>query len=719
MIAPNEIYTALSSNDELTQLLKKVDGITVISYDGTDATWCDALEKYLHKNDKSIECVKRIILFGLGGVKDTWKKLAGKVFSAAEIVSYNEAWKSVNPYDIHIDTPLVVHFTSAIGDYKTDFVDRTDRSLPLRRLVLLTRLLFSAVILGAENSLEIITHSKLPRKTPSIAAPERSLYCIEKENYIKQCKKDLSYHKALSICLEEVKHGCISCCMAENYGKVKHCPLAQHEVAQLYLEQNQHDACCLSHQLERLSAKQGYKLADIQIADNMALGKGCEKDIHAAISIYKRYAFRGDIYCTDKIVDIVYREDSLSNLVAVPWMIRQAINGNLKNADELSRVFTDGLYGVPIDTEYIEKLQDIFAESSDDIFINNLKIQAEERNDYKSVIKWSRKLRDIESNLFDESKHTEYLNNYINSLNLTPVRLYFRGHELITLKVLDLAEAYFIASAKEGYIPALERLCEEYYSGSNFKMNYQESAYWGEKALEQGSKNVRFRLAWLLDNQKGVTPNYEKAFHLYETLASEGSSAAWNNLGCMYARGTYTAVDKTKAFECFLKSAEAGDEVAMNNVGNKYRRGEGVDKNEQKAFEWYKKGAEKGYIDAISNLIDCYKEGIGVEKDEQKVIEWYEKIIEEGEKDEINNLGIFYENIIKDYEKACHYYRMAAEQGDEAGQYNLGTMYEYGLGVDEDENAAIYWYRKSARQGYEEAIEKLEDLEIDWLEENE
>ena len=63
MITPNEIYTALSSNDELTQLLKKVDGITVISYDGTDATWCDALEKYLHKNDKSIEILKDFILF--------------------------------------------------------------------------------------------------------------------------------------------------------------------------------------------------------------------------------------------------------------------------------------------------------------------------------------------------------------------------------------------------------------------------------------------------------------------------------------------------------------------------------------------------------------------------------------------------------------------------------------------------------------------------------
>lgn len=718
MITPNEIYTALSSNDELTQLLKKVDGITVISYDGTDATWCDALEKYLHKNDKSIECVKRIILFGLGGVKDTWKKIAGKVFSAAEIVSYNEAWKSVNPYDIHIDTPLVVHFTSAIGDYKTDFVDRTDRSLPLRRLVLLTRLLFSAVILGAENSLEIITHSKLPRKTPSITAPERSLYCIEKENYIKQCKKDLSYHKALSICLEEVKHGCISCCMAENYGKVKHCPLAQHEVAQLYLEQNQHDACCLSHQLERLSAKQGYKLADIQIADNMALGKGCEKDIHAAISIYKRYAFRGDIYCTDKIVDIVYREDSLSNLVAVPWMIRQAINGNLKNADELSRVFTDGLYGVPIDTEYIEKLQDIFAESSDDIFINNLKIQAEERNDYKSVIKWSRKLRDIESNLFDESKHTEYLNKFISDLDLKPVLLYCRGKQCIDAKIMDLAEAYIVASAEKGYVLAQEQLCFEYYSGSNFIKDFQKSAYWGDKALEQGSKIVRFRIAWLYCGEGDVAPDYEKSFKLYEALAQEGDTSAMNNLGWMYEYGHYLS-DLKKAYECYLKAAEMGDSYSMCNVGNCYKNGIGVEKDQVKAFEWFHKSADQGHVRAIKQLIHCYKNGIGVEKNIQKVIECFEKIIAMGEKDEIVNFGNFYEHVVCNYEKAIYYYRMAAEQGDDVGQYNLGTMYDYGTGVDENENTAIYWYRKAARQGNLDAQDRLGELDVDWLEEKE
>ena len=718
MITPKEIYTALSTNDELTQLLKKVDEITVISYDGTDATWCDALAEYLQKIDKDIECVKKIILFGLGGVKDTWKEIVGKEFPSAEIVSYSEAWNKVNPLNIHVDTPLVVHFTYAIGDYKSDFLNSTDRGKPLKRMVFLTRLLFSAVVLGAKQSLEIVTRSTLPGKINSVINAERSSYCIEKENYINQCKKELSHNNALLVCLEEVKHGCVSCCMVKNYGKIRHCPLAQHEVAQLYCEQNHQDAFRLAHQLERLSAKQGYKLACIQLADNMAEGDGCEKNIKSALSIYKRYAFLGDMDCADKIVDLVYREDSISNLVAVPWMIRQVINGNLKMADELIRVFTEGLYGVSIDIEDTEKIQSIIAESGDDKYIDKLKQQAEEREDYKSVIKWSRKLRDINSDFFDETKHREYLNKFISDLDLKPVLLYCRGKQCIDAKIMDLAEAYIVASAEKGYVLAQEQLCFEYYSGSHFIKDFQKSVYWGDKALEQGSKIVRFRIAWLYCGEGDVAPDYEKSFKLYEALAQEGDTSAMNNLGWMYEYGHYHSVDFNKAYECYNEAAEKGDAYSMCNVGNCYKNGIGVEKDQVKAFEWFHKSAAQGHVRAIKQLIHCYKNGIGVEKDENKVIEYYEKIIEMGEKDEIVNFGHFYEHVVCNYDKAIYYYRMAAEQGDDVGQYNLGIMYDYGTGVEEDENTAIYWYRKAARQGNEDAQERLDELEVDWLEEN-
>ena len=41
-------------------------------------------------------------------------------------------------------------------------------------------------------------------------------------------------------------------------------------------------------------------------------------------------------------------------------------------------------------------------------------------------------------------------------------------------------------------------------------------------------------------------------------------------------------------------------------------------------------------------------------------------------------------------------------------QYNLGVLYRTGRGVLADMDTALYWYKLSAEQGYEQAIEFLE-----------
>lgn len=51
--------------------------------------------------------------------------------------------------------------------------------------------------------------------------------------------------------------------------------------------------------------------------------------------------------------------------------------------------------------------------------------------------------------------------------------------------------------------------------------------------------------------------------------------------------------------------------------------------------------------------------------------------------------------------------RWLAEQGDAVAQYQLGEMYELGWGVQQDYRMAMYWFEKSAQQGYSPAREKL------------
>ena len=67
-----------------------------------------------------------------------------------------------------------------------------------------------------------------------------------------------------------------------------------------------------------------------------------------------------------------------------------------------------------------------------------------------------------------------------------------------------------------------------------------------------------------------------------------------------------------------------------------------------------------------------------------------------------------------DYKKAASWFRKAAESGHEVGQAFLAMCYENGLGVAKDMNAAVEWYKMSARQGFDDAIKWLNERGIQY-----
>jgi hypothetical protein len=64
-----------------------------------------------------------------------------------------------------------------------------------------------------------------------------------------------------------------------------------------------------------------------------------------------------------------------------------------------------------------------------------------------------------------------------------------------------------------------------------------------------------------------------------------------------------------------------------------------------------------------------------------------------------------------DFAETAYWMRKAADKGSAAAQFSLGMFYEHGLGVEKDMNQALSWYRKAADQGYNDAKEKLAELQ--------
>ena len=72
------------------------------------------------------------------------------------------------------------------------------------------------------------------------------------------------------------------------------------------------------------------------------------------------------------------------------------------------------------------------------------------------------------------------------------------------------------------------------------------------------------------------------------------------------------------------------------------------------------------------------------------------------------------DGVDKNYAEAVYWYRKSAEQGYTDGQYFLGRMYQNGYDVSQDDATAIYWYRKAAQQGHESAQKSLNTLGKTW-----
>jgi myo-inositol-hexaphosphate 3-phosphohydrolase len=82
-----------------------------------------------------------------------------------------------------------------------------------------------------------------------------------------------------------------------------------------------------------------------------------------------------------------------------------------------------------------------------------------------------------------------------------------------------------------------------------------------------------------------------------------------------------------------------------------------------------------------------YRNGLGVAKDDEQAFAWRRKAAEQENYDVRNAIEL-------------HDTRSRAEQGNAVAQFNLGVMYKYGLGVAQDDDQAVAWFRKAAEQGF-------------------
>ena len=67
--------------------------------------------------------------------------------------------------------------------------------------------------------------------------------------------------------------------------------------------------------------------------------------------------------------------------------------------------------------------------------------------------------------------------------------------------------------------------------------------------------------------------------------------------------------------------------------------------------------------------------------------------------------------IDQDFDKALYWYKRAIENGHSESIFNLGTLYENGQGVEKDIAMAIKYYKNAKAKGVTQATEALIEIE--------
>ena len=202
-------------------------------------------------------------------------------------------------------------------------------------------------------------------------------------------------------------------------------------------------------------------------------------------------------------------------------------------------------------------------------------------------------------------------------------------------------------------------------------------------------------------------------------------------LGYTYQYGAYSAYeDYEKSVEYYEQAAKLGYVEALKKLAFGYNFGQGCfPKDGEIALKYYLEFAAKGnetyddYNIALNNLGVIYQYGkYGASEDYEKSVKYYERAAKLGNFQSLSNLAFGYDFgkgcFPKDGEKALKYYLEFAAKGDETydeykiALYNLGQIYFYGLnGAEKDKEKAISYYKRSADLGYQDAKDKLREIE--------
>ena len=226
--------------------------------------------------------------------------------------------------------------------------------------------------------------------------------------------------------------------------------------------------------------------------------------------------------------------------------------------------------------------------------------------------------------------------------------------------------------------------------------NLKEATQAAKRSLELGNEAAKIKLGEIQEDEKLM----KEGFNALKKKVDSGDMHYANSLGYAYEFGIGTSLSIKEAMKYYEMAAKQNNALGMTNLADLYIQEDKL----KKAKPLLVKAAEKehGYAQYLlaMNFFDLYSEN------NKEALFWLEKAANHDEPEALFQLGVYYSEG-NDLAKSIKYYQRAAELNHADAALELSYIYDEGSIVEQDEDKALFFLKKSAELGNQEAIEEL------------
>ena len=226
--------------------------------------------------------------------------------------------------------------------------------------------------------------------------------------------------------------------------------------------------------------------------------------------------------------------------------------------------------------------------------------------------------------------------------------------------------------------------------------NLKEATQTAKRSFELGNEAAKIKLGEIQEDEKLM----KEGFNALKKKVDSGDMHYANSLGYAYEFGIGTSFSIKEAMKYYEMAAKQNNTMGMTNLANLYLR----ENKFKKAKPLLVKAAEKeyGYAQYLlaMNFFDLYSDN------NKEALFWLERAASNDEPHALYQLGLYYGEKA-DLAKSIQYYQRAAELNYGDALLELYYIYGEGIGVEQDDDKALFFLKKVAELGNQEAIEEL------------